>query len=65
MWPLLLSKSEHQAFVLIRRNTDEHYGGYNLFQNTDSNLNVQVKFKQKYVDLVVICHAVSHLDRAV
>ena len=53
--PLLLLKSEHQAFVLIRRNTDEHYGGYNLFQNTDLNRNVQVKFKQN-VDLVVICH---------
>ena len=55
MCPLLLLKSEHQAFVLIRRNTDEHYGGYNLFQNTDLNRNVQVKFKQN-VDLVVICH---------
>ena len=59
MWPLLLLKSEHQASVLIRRNTDEHYGGYNLFQNTDLNLDVQVKFKLN-VDFVAICHIFSH-----
>ena len=63
MCPLLSLKSEHQAFVLIRRNTDEHYGGYNLFQNTDLSLDVQEKFKQN-VDFVVICHIFSH-SRAV
>ena len=42
---IVVIESEHQASVLIRRNTDEHYGGYNLFQNTDLNLDVQVKFK--------------------
>ena len=29
VWPLLLLKSEHRSFVLNRRNTDEHYSGYN------------------------------------
>ena len=29
VWPLLLVKSEHRSFVLNRRNTDEHYRGYN------------------------------------
>ena len=32
VWQLLLLKSGHWSFVLNRRNTDEHYGGYNLLQ---------------------------------
>ena len=42
MWPLLLLKSEYRSFVLNRRNTYEHYSGYNLLKNTDLKLNVQV-----------------------
>ena len=34
--------------------TDEHYGGYNLLQNRDLNLNVQAKFKRNIK--FVICH---------
>ena len=33
LWQLLLLKSERLSFPLNSRNTDEHYGGYNLLQN--------------------------------
>ena len=40
VWQLLsVLKSERRSFVLNGRNTDEHYGGYNLLQNTDLSLN--------------------------
>ena len=32
--------------MLIRINTDEHYDGFNLLQNTDLSLKFQEKFKQ-------------------
>lgn len=32
---LSVLKSERRSFVLNSRNTDEHYGGCNLLQNTD------------------------------
>ena len=37
-----------------RIDTDEHYGGYNLFQNKDLKLNFQAKFKLNIK--FVICH---------
>ena len=55
VWPKSEQISEHQSFVLNTRNTDGHYGGYKLLQNTDLNRNAQARFKQN-VDLV-ICHA--------
>ena len=55
VWPKSEQISEHRSFVLNRRNTDEHYGGYSLLQNTDCNrkyiqANGEVKRK---VDLVL------------
>ena len=47
VWQLLLLKSERRSFVLNRRNTDEHYGGYNLLQSADFNLDVSIKVQAK------------------
>ena len=57
VWPWRLLKSEHQFFVLTRRSTDEHHGGYNLLQNTDLNFKVHLKFKRNAN--LVICHVFS------
>ena len=48
---------EHRSFVLKRRNTDEHYGGYSLLRNTDCNRkNIQAKDEVKRkVYLVLLC----------
>ena len=37
VWQKSEQISEHRSFVLKRRNTDEHYGGYSLLRNTDCN----------------------------
>ena len=40
VWQLLsVLKSERRSFVFNSRNTDDHYGGYNLLLNTDFSLN--------------------------
>lgn len=44
-WQLL--KSGRLSFVLKRRNTDEHYGGYNLLQNTDLHQDISIKGQAK------------------
>ena len=36
-------KSQHQSFVIYRRNTDEQYGGYNLFQYAEFKANDSMK----------------------
>ena len=46
-WQLLLLKSGRLLFVLKRRNTDEHYGGYNLLQNTDLHQDISIKVQAK------------------
>ena len=47
-WQLLLLKSGRLSFVLKRRNTDEHYSGYNLLQNTDLHLEVSISFETQF-----------------
>ena len=37
VWQLLLLKAEHKSFC--SQITDEHYGGYNLLQNKDLQVN--------------------------
>ena len=46
-WQLLLLKSGRLSFVLKRRNTEEHCGGYNLLQNTDLHLDISIKVQAK------------------
>ena len=46
-WQLLLLKSGRLSFVLKRRNTEEHYGAYNLLQNTDLHLDISIKVQAK------------------
>ena len=36
-------KSEHRSFVIYSRNTDEQYGGYNLFQYAEFKANDSIK----------------------
>ena len=50
-WQLLLLKSGRLSFVLKRRNTEEHYGGYNLLQNTDLHLDISIKSSSEMLTL--------------
>ena len=43
VWQLLLLKSEHLFFLLNRRNTDKHYGGYMYVAGQNIIIIIQVK----------------------
>ena len=46
-WGLCWLKSKHWSFVLIEKKTDEQYGGYNLLQNVEFNVNFSTKVWRK------------------